>query len=261
MLTRSDPPLPLARLRARGQMVEIRAEHLRFSIDETARFLNQVLGFELTREQVEALDARAEGWIVGLHLAALSMQGRTKDTLADFVVDFTGSHRYIVDYLVSEVLDGLPEAQREFLLKTAVLERLNADLCIALSGREDCREILQSLEQSNLFLIPMDDERGWYRYHHLFADMLRNHLRIEMADLLPSLHRRAAGWLAQNGLYVEAIEHAFAIPDYDFVRDLFRGSYPFMLRTENRAAVTRLYERLPQAYLLHNHETYSGIDK
>jgi LuxR family maltose regulon positive regulatory protein len=261
LLSRSDPELPLGRLRARGQMVEIRAVHLRFNVDEVAQFLIQVMGLDLTQQQVADLEAHSEGWIAGLQLAALAMQAALstpgtssmqecdKDMLSEFIEDFTGSHRYIVDYLVDEVLVNRPEEQRDFLLKTSILERLNASLCDALTNRNNSQEILQTLESANLFLIPLDDQRGWYRYHHLFADVLRNRLKFELPDQVDGLHRCAAESLIQNGLMVEAIEHAFMIEDYDFVRDLLRRSYAFLIRTENRATVKRFFERIPWTYL------------
>ncbi len=249
ILSRFDPALPLARLRARGQMVELRAEHLRFSPEETGQFLIDRMGLDLTPAQAAALEARSEGWIAGLQLAALAMQGPGKESLASFIDDFTGSHRYIMDYLVGDVLVNQPAAQREFLLKTSILERLSAWLCDAVTDRQDSQAILDSIEQSNLFLIPLDDERGWYRYHHLFGDVLRNRLRAEMPDQVRDLHRRAAGCLAQNGLVFEAIDHAFALSDFDFVRDLFRQYFSTISLTENRAQVTRFFERFPRAYL------------
>lgn len=248
LLSRSDPELPLARLRALSQMVEIRAEHLRFTIEEAAYYLTQVMGLDLTRDQVAALETRSEGWIVGLHMAALSMQGRSKENIGDFVEEFTGSHRYIMDYLVSDVLTNQPEAIQDFLLKTSILERFNARLCQAITGQTNSQEILQALEGANLFLIPLDDERGWYRYHHLFADVLRNRLKVEMPGQAKNLHRQAAKSLEQNGLFFEAIEHALNIPDYDFVRDLCRRSYKYIMRTENRAAVIQVFTRLPRTY-------------
>jgi LuxR family maltose regulon positive regulatory protein len=249
ILSRSDPNLPLARLRARGQMMEIRSEHLRFTVEETAQFLNQAMGLNLTQAQVAMLADRAEGWIVGLHMAALSLRGRSQEALDEFIVNFTGSHRYIMDYLVGEVLANQPSEQREFLLKTSILERLNAGLCDAVTERKDSQEILQALEAANLFLIPLDDDRGWFRYHHLFADVLHNRLMLEMPNQVTNLHRRAADHLCQNGLYFAAIEHALIIADYVFVRDLFRRYHSFLNRTENRAAVSRLFARLPQEYL------------
>jgi LuxR family transcriptional regulator, maltose regulon positive regulatory protein len=212
-LTRADPPLPLARLRARGQMTEIRLEHLRFSVDEAARFLNQVMGLDLTEGQVAALEARSEGWIVGLQMAALSMQGRDPGSIAEFITAFTGSHYYIMDYLVEEVLARQPETIREFLMKTSILERLTGPLCDALLGTKNGHTILEELEHTNLFIVPLDDKNCWYRYHHLFADVLQNRLHRSNLDCLNELHCRAAEWLEQNKYLPEALQHALAAGD------------------------------------------------
>ena len=185
LLTRADPPLPLARLRARGQLLEVRAEHLRFNEPETAQFLNQVMGLTLTRDQVSALERRSEGWIAGLQLAALSLQGQPDP--GHFVSAFTGSHHFIVDYLAEEVLTRQPPDLKAFLLETALLERMNASLCNAITGRADGRSMLEKLERNNLFLIPLDNEQGWYRYHHLFGDQLRARLRRIDPGRIPEL--------------------------------------------------------------------------
>jgi LuxR family transcriptional regulator, maltose regulon positive regulatory protein len=173
--SRSDPPLPLARLRARGQLVEIRADDLRFTLEEATLFLRQMLGMEVIGEHVRALTDRTEGWITGLQLAALAMQGRRD--ISAFVGAFSGSQRFVLDYLLEEVINYQPEAVRQFLLQTAILERLCAPLCAAVTGKEQAQSLLEQIERSNLFLIPLDDERYWYRYHHLFADVLRNRLK------------------------------------------------------------------------------------
>jgi LuxR family transcriptional regulator, maltose regulon positive regulatory protein len=172
--TREDPPLPLARLRARGQLTELRAADLRFTPGEAAEFLNRMMGLNLRDGDITALEARTEGWIAGLQLAALSMQGR-EDT-AGFIQAFTGSHRFVLDYLVEEVLQRQPEPIRSFLLQTAILDRFCAPLCNAVTGAGRWQKMLDVLERSNLFLIPLDDQRQWYRYHHLFADVLQAHL-------------------------------------------------------------------------------------
>ena len=196
--TREDPHLPLARLRARGQLTELRAADLRFTPAEAAEFLNQVMGLDLSAEDIAALETRTEGWIAGLQMAALSMQGRA-DT-ASFIQAFTGSHRFVLDYLVEEVLQRQPERVRSFLLQTAILDRLCGPLCDAVTGQEDGREMLEALERGNLFVVPLDDERQWYRYHHLFADVLQAHLLEEQPDQVSALHRRASEWYEQNGL-------------------------------------------------------------
>ena len=177
--TREDPYLPLARLRARGQLTELRAADLRFTPTEATDFLNQVMGLNLPAEDIAALESRAEGWIAGLQLAALSMQGN-KD-VSGFIRGFAGDHRYIVDYLVEEVLQNQPEPIRRFLLQTSILDQLNGSLCDALTGQEETNARLEALQRGNFFVTPLDDKRNWYRYHHLFADVLRMHLMAEQA--------------------------------------------------------------------------------
>ena len=211
--TREDPQLPLPRLRARGQLTELRAADLRFTPSEAAEFLKGVMGLDLSPQNVAALESRTEGWIAGLQLAALSMQGR-KDSAA-FIRAFTGSHRFVLDYLVEEVLQRQPEQVRSFLLHTAVLERLSASLCDAVTGTGDSKEMLESLERHNLFVVPLDDERHWYRYHHLFADVLQARLREEQPKQVAELHRRASEWYEHSGLPSAALHHAFAAEDFE----------------------------------------------
>ena len=169
--TRADPPLPLARLRARGELVEIRAADLRFTPEEAAAYLNEVMGLDLGASEVVALEARTEGWIAALQLAALSIQGR--DDVAGFIAGFAGDDRYIVDYLVEEVLHRQPEEVRSFLLDTSILDRLTGPLCDAVTGQAGGKAMLEALDRANLFLVPLDDRRQWYRYHQLFADVLQ----------------------------------------------------------------------------------------
>ncbi|MEJ2149893.1 MAG: LuxR C-terminal-related transcriptional regulator [Chloroflexota bacterium] len=204
--TREDPPLPLARLRARGQLTEIRERDLRFSVEEAAAFLNQTMRLNLTPEAISALGARTEGWIAGLQLAAVALQKGGGDPEA-FVADFAGSDRFVMDYLVAEVLEREPAAVRDFLRQTAILDRLSAPLCEAVTGRADSQAILEGLEQANLFLVALDNRREWYRYHRLFAQVLRNTLDPAARA---ALHRRAMGWYEANDLLGEAIEHALA---------------------------------------------------
>ena len=194
--SRADPALPLARLRARGELVEIRAADLRFTPDEAAAYLNEVMGLALTARDVAALEGRTEGWIAALQLAALSMQGR--DDVAGFIAGFAGDDRYIVDYLVEEVLQRQPEHVRSFLLQTSILDRLSGPLCDAVTGQDGGKAMLEALDRGNLFLVPLDDRRQWYRYHHLFADVLRARLLDEQPDLVPDLHRRASAWYEQQ---------------------------------------------------------------
>ena len=217
--TRADPPLPLSRLRVRGELVELRVGDLRFSSEEIADFLGLWLGKKLsTTDQVE-LEARTEGWIAGLQLAALAMQSlaekesANEERLSAFVHRLSGSTRFIMDYLVEEVLQRLPENSRSFLLQTSILERLTAPLCDAVTDRDNSQSILDSLEKTNLFLFPLDDERGWYRYHHLFADLLRSFLQHAQPSRIPELHAKASAWYEGQGLMSEAIQHALKVPD------------------------------------------------
>jgi LuxR family transcriptional regulator, maltose regulon positive regulatory protein len=211
--TREDPQLPLARLRTRGQMIEMRAADLRFTHDEAAAFINEVMGLDLSASDLATLETRTEGWIAGLQLAALSMRGR--DDIPGFIRSFAGDDRYIVDYLVEEVLRRQPEHIRAFLLQTSVLDRLSGSLCDAVTGRKDGRGLLEALERGNLFVVPLDDKRHWYRYHHLFADVLRAHAMEEGADQLAVRHQRASAWYETNGLRSAAINHALAAEDFE----------------------------------------------
>ena len=185
--TRADPDLPLARWRVRGELVEIRAADLRFSSDEATAYLDEATGVRLTAEQVQALEDRTEGWIAALQLAAISLQGR--DDVAAFIAGFAGDDRYVFDYLVEEVLAHQPQPVRDFLLRSAVLDRLTGPLCDAVLDRDDAGAMLQTLERANLFLVALDDRREWYRYHQLFADVLRARLLAEQPDLVSVLHR------------------------------------------------------------------------
>jgi LuxR family maltose regulon positive regulatory protein len=217
--TRADPPLPLSRLRVQGELLELRVGDLRFSSEEIAGFLDLWIGKKLSRADQAELEARTEGWVAGLQLAALAMQGLAEqasgdvDRLSAFVHRLSGSTRFIMDYLVEEVLHGLPEDWRSFLLQTSMLERLSAPLCDAVTDRSDSQSLLDALEKTNLFLFPLDDQRGWYRYHHLFADLLRSALQHDHPDLMPELHRKANAWYEGQGLIAEAIQHALNIPD------------------------------------------------
>lgn len=206
--TRSDPPLPLARLRARGHLLEIRADDLRFAEGEASRMLNDVLGLGLAAEDVELLCQRTEGWAAGLYLAALSLEGRSETD--SFIRAFAGDNRHIVDYLSAEVLDSQTPAIRRFLLRTAVLERLSGPLCDAVLDTSGSAATLEQIERDNLFLIPLDSSRHWYRYHHLFGDLLRNEQRRAEPVLIPRLHERAAAWFRAEGLTDEAVRHLIA---------------------------------------------------
>jgi LuxR family maltose regulon positive regulatory protein len=245
LASRADPPLPLAHLRARGESIELRAADLRFTPDEAAAFLTDVMGLSLPAGDVAALETRTEGWIAGLQLAALSMQGR--DDIAGFIAAFTGDDRYIVDYLVEEVLRRQPEPVRSFLLQTSILDRLSASLCDAITGRNDGKALLESLERANLFVVPLDDRRQWWRYHQLFADVLRAHAMEEQPDRLPSLHRRASQWHEQHGLPADAIEHARAAGDHDAVARLLVANVEQFARLGRNASIARWASSLPDA--------------
>jgi len=211
IVTRADPPLPLARLRARGQLTELRAAELRFRAAESGIFLEEVMGLLVSPEDVATLQARTEGWVAGLQLAALSLQGRPD--VSSMLPAFSGSHRFVLDYLSEEVLSRQPTSVQTFLLQTSVLSRLSGSLCDAVTGQEESQAILESLERANLFVVTLDDERQWYRYHHLFADLLRSRLNQTMHALLPELHRRASTWYEQQDLISDALYHARLAPD------------------------------------------------
>ncbi len=240
---RADPPLPLARMRSRGELAEVRAADLRFTPDEAAAYLNGAMGLALTAPDVAALEGRTEGWIAALQLAALSMQGRSD--VAGFIAGFAGDDRYIVDYLAEEVLARRPEAVRRFLRRTSVLSRLGGPLCDAVTGEDGGRARLAELERANLFVVPLDDNRRWYRYHHLFADVLRAHLQDEEPDVVPELHRRASTWHAQHGEPAEAIRHAMAGGDLDRAADLVELAIPATRLGRQEATLRRWLEALP----------------
>jgi LuxR family maltose regulon positive regulatory protein len=235
--TRADPPLPLSRLRARDELVELRASDLRFTDDEAERFLNEVMGLELEPLQVAALETRTEGWAAGLQLAALSARGRTgTGDLDGFVDAFTGSHRFVLDYLLEEVLRSQPDDVRAFLLDTSVLRELSGSLCDAVTGRSGGHQMLEGLERSNLFLVPLDDQRQWFRYHHLFADALRAQLSSSDPERLRHLHRSAAQWYTAQGRLPDAITHALAGADAEYAADLLELALADLRRRrENRA--------------------------
>ncbi|HET7088089.1 MAG TPA: LuxR family transcriptional regulator, partial [Anaerolineae bacterium] len=254
--TREDPQLPLARLRARGQLTELRATDLRFTLSEAAEFLNQVMGLNLSAEDIAALEIRTEGWIAGLQLAAISMQGH-KDA-AGFIKSFTGSHHFVLDYLVEEVLEQQSESVQTFLLRTSILDRLCGPLCdaVLLDSSASGQETLKYLERANLFIVPLDNERRWYRYHHLFADLLRQRLYQSAASSTgdegrgaDELHRRASQWYEDNGLEIEAFHHAVAANDVDHAARLVEGKgMPLQFRGA-LAPVLHWLESLPTTVL------------
>ncbi len=242
--SRADPALPLARLRARGDLVEIRAADLRFTVDEAAAYLNDVMGLELTPPDIAALEGRTEGWIAALQLAALSMQGR--DDVAGFIAGFAGDDRYIVDYLVGEVLQSQPENVQSFLLHTSILRRLTGSLCDAVTGQDGGRAMLEALDRGNLFVVPLDDRRLWYRYHHLFADVLRARLLDEHPDQVHELHRRAGDWYARHGDRSAAIGHALDGADFERAADLIELAARPAFRARQEAAFRRWLAALPE---------------
>ena len=245
--SRADPALSLARLRARGELVEVRAADLRFTPDEAATYLNEVMGLQLAAADVVALEGRTEGWIAALQLAALSMQGR--DDAAGFIAGFAGDDRYIVDYLVEEVLQRQPSQVRDFLLHTSILERLNGALCDAVTGQGGGKAMLETLDRDNLFLVALDDRRQWYRYHHLFADVLRARLTDESPELVDVLHRRASDWFAENDERSEAIRHAIAGHHFARAAELVELMVPSMLRDRQEAQLRGWIELLPEELL------------
>jgi LuxR family maltose regulon positive regulatory protein len=245
LATRADPPLPLARLRAQGQLAEVRTADLRFDTEEVTAFLQAVMGLDLPPGAVAVLESRTEGWIAGLQLAALSLLGRS-DAEA-FLTAFSGSHRYVLDYLSEEVLARQPEPVQRFLLHTSILERLSGPLCDAVREQEGSQALLEALERANLFVVALDDERGWYRYHHLFAEMLRSHLQQREPAFVPQLHRRASAWYEQHELPAEAVQHALAVPDYELAAHLIEPiALPIALHGQIDTALGWL-NALPQA--------------
>ena len=243
--TRTDPPWPLARWRARNRLVEVRARDLRFTLDEAALFLNRMMGLNLTRGDIKALEERTEGWVAGLQLAAISMQNQ--EDISRFVRAFTGSHLYVADYLVEEVIQQQPADMQTFLLQTSILERLSAGLCEAVAGGENGQALLVKLRRANLFVVPLDDEGLWFRYHHLFADLLKARLRQALpAQAINTLHLKASGWYEQNGFPIEAVNHALAAGDFARAARLVEeNTYPLVTRGE-LATLMRWINALPE---------------
>ncbi len=258
VLTRLDPLLPLARLRARGQMVELRSGDLRFSQEEAATFLNQMLGrLHLTADQVVRLETQTEGWIAGLQMAALSMRGR--QDIEGFLDAFSAGHPFVFEYLAQEVFEQLEQPVRDFLDQTAFLERLCASLCDFVTGREDSRAVLEYMEQANLFLNPLDDQCCWYRYHPLFASFLRHARRAAPAKAVAALHLKAARWFETNDLPAEAIEHSLAAKDFDLAARLINRVAVSMIRGGGGSLLAWL-NALPEELVRSSSElsTYKG---
>jgi LuxR family maltose regulon positive regulatory protein len=254
--SRSDPSLPLSRLRAGGQMTEIRADDLRFTLDEVATFLDKAMGLDLSAEHVTALETRTEGWIAGLQLAALALQGRSPlQNRAEFIRVFSGDDRYVIDYLVSEVLSGQSEEVQRFLLQTAMLDRLCGPLCDAVrfgsaespneAPQGDGQKLLEHLDRINLFVIPLDNRREWYRYHHLFGDVLMRRLRQAEPDQIPELHRRAGAWYEGEGYIDEAIHHALAAQDLEGAARLVEQNALQLLIHSELTTLIRWLDALP----------------
>ncbi len=247
LTSRADPPLGLARLRARGRLAELRAADLRFTAEEAAALLHAAVGPDLPEAAVAALTARTEGWVAGLQLAGLSLRGQAD--VVGFVASFSGSHRYVLDYLAEEVLDRQPDEVREFLLATSVLERLSGPLCEAVTGRSDGQALLEQVERANLFLQPLDEVRGWWRFHQLFADLLRARLQQQQPKRVPELHRAAAGWSEANGLADDAVRHALAAGDAAWAARLAERHADALLLRGEGATVARWLAALPAELL------------
>lgn len=245
--TRADPPLPLARLRSSGQLTEVRAADLRFTPAEALEFCNQTMALDLEPSDVEALEERTEGWIAGLQLAALSLRGLTERRgIAEFIEAFAGSNRFVIDYLADEVLARQTSDLREFLLDTSILDRLTGPLCSAVTGGTDGTQMLTDLERSNLFVVPLDAERRWYRYHHLFADVLRARLHVESPGRLPVLHRRASEWFATQGMVEDAVRHALSAEDFERAAHLMEDALPQMRRNRRDGVLLGWVRSLPE---------------
>ncbi len=256
--TRTDPPLPLPRMRVRSQLLELRSADLRFSPPQITTFFTDVMGLTLTSEEVTSLDSRVEGWIAGLQLAGLALQGKT-DTAA-FIASFAGDHHYVLDYLGDEILDHQPEAIQQFLLQTSILERLNADLCSTVIGAVESQSVLEHLERHHFFVVALDDKRQWYRYHRLFADFLHHRLKLKYPDHVKELHQQASQWFERNGLQAEAIGHALAAQDHERAAELVQGIAELLIwrRAEHNtllgwltALPDSVMQRYPRLYLYH----------
>jgi len=241
--SRADPPLPLPRLRARGQLVEIRQDDLTFNRNEAAEFLNSVMGLSLTRDVSDALEKQTEGWIVGLQLAALSM--RDVQDVPAFIESFSGRHEFIADYLTDEVLSHQPKNQKAFLLQTSILDRLSAPLCEAVTRQEQAQDTLEQMSEANLFLIQLDHQQEWYRYHALFADLLRKRLQQTQGTVVNELHQRASQWYRDNGILALAVEHALTGKDYQSAVELIEQAAEPLLKRSETISLVRWLEALP----------------
>lgn len=241
--TRADPPLPLAALRVVGELCEVRAADLRFTPEEASEYLSDSMGLSLDARDVDTLDRRTEGWIAALQLAALSMQDRSDPS--EFVAEFAGDDRFILDYLAEEVLERQPPEVLSFLLDTSILDRLSGPVCAAVTGDARAAAMLEQLDRSNLFVIALDDRRRWYRYHHLFADILRARLRAERPERVPDLHRRASQWYEASDDLPDAIEHALRAPDWARAAELVERAAPTTNRSRQETLMRSWLERIP----------------
>jgi len=246
--SREDPDLPISRLRVRDQLTELRAADLRFTSTEAAEFLNQVMGLNLSDGDIITLDNRTEGWIAGLQLAAISLQGREDTTQR--IESFSGSHRIILDYLIEEVLDQQPDKIQSFLLQTSILDRMNGALCDALTSQDDGQQTLEYLEHANLFIVPLDDQGQWYRYHHLFADLLKQRLERTLPEQLPVLQRKASDWFLANGYPDQAIVHALRAKDYEWAVVLLGQEADALWQRGEHGKLRAWLEIIPAEFLL-----------
>jgi LuxR family maltose regulon positive regulatory protein len=253
LITREDPPLPLARLRANNQLTEIRARDLRFASRDTNHFLNEVMGLSLSQADIAALEDKTEGWVVGLQLAGLSI--RDHPNPSSFIATLSGGHRFILSYLTEEVLNRQPEEIQYFLLQTSILDKLTDDLCNAVAGRSDSRAMLERLLHANLLLIPLDDEGQWYRYHHLFADLLRELQKAPRKEKNTLLHQRASRWYAQADMASEAIQHALAAEDYRMAVELLERHAMRMIMQGYAKTVNSWVQAIPEEWRLKSPKT------
>jgi LuxR family maltose regulon positive regulatory protein len=270
LITRYDPPLPLARLRVQGKLIELSAPQLRFTLEETTTFLTQAMGLDLRPEEISALAQRTEGWIAALQLAALSLQSRQENAqnierggdrsaIAQFIQAFTGTNKHIATYLTDEVLQQQPEEIQQFLLQTSILDRLTASLCDQVTQQQQSENMLERLEQNNLFLVPLDNQQHWFRYNYLFTDFLRHHLKHSAPEQIAELHQRASAWYEQNGMFIDAIKHAQAASDSEHAADLIeQHARSFIERGEETQVYswlthlpTHTFEARPMLSFLH----------
>ena len=249
LLTRSDPPLRLARMRVSGYLTELRMENLRFSVLEAGEFLEKAAGLQLTQTDLTILTERTEGWIAGLQMAAISLRGR--EDVAAFVAAFAGSHRFVFDYLLEQVLSRQANEVREFLLKTSVLERLSGPLCEAVTGMEGSgADMLDALEKANLFLVPLDDERRWYRYHHLFSDLLRLMLEHTFPGVTAELHKRACRWYESHEMMAEALQHALSSGDMQLVAQIVSANVLVLVENDEAVPTLQKIDSVPEAEMI-----------